>query len=131
MLHHLREHELAQVHPYLPRAVRPQDGPVPRRRRGSNRQLDEGSLSKRFSTTYHDRSAQRWDTIERALDCELHSELRPLPHQFTSVGLVTFNFAKSAKHLYENLPFLRSTSSERQELFEPDTTPFKTTGLHP
>src|SRR5271166_5648018 len=62
MLHHLREHELAQVHPYLPRAVRPQDGPVPRRRRGSNRQLDEGSLSKRFSTTYHDRSAQRWDT---------------------------------------------------------------------
>src|ERR1700732_818538 len=64
MLHHLREHELAQVHPYLPRAVRPQDGPVPRRRRGSNRQLDEGSLSKRFSTTYHDRSAQRWDTID-------------------------------------------------------------------
>ena len=68
---------------------------------------------------------------KRALDCELYSELRPLPHQFTSVGLVTFNFAKSAKHLYENLPFLRSTSSERQELFEPDTTPFKTTGLHP
>src|SRR5271166_4343811 len=64
MLHHLREHELAQVHPYLPRAVRPQDGPVPRRRRGSNRQLDEGSLSKRFSTTYHDRSAQRWDTTD-------------------------------------------------------------------
>src|ERR1700722_13759825 len=62
MLHHLREHELAQVHPYLPRAVRPQDGPVPRRRRGSNRQLDGGSLSKRFSTTYHDPSAQRWDT---------------------------------------------------------------------
>jgi hypothetical protein len=42
MLHHLREHELAQVHPYLPRAARPQDDPVPRRRRGSNRQLDEG-----------------------------------------------------------------------------------------
>ena len=62
MLHHLREHELAQVHPYLPRAARPQDGPVPRRRRGSNRQLDEGSISKCFSTTYHDRSAQRWDT---------------------------------------------------------------------
>jgi len=39
MLHHLREHELAQVHPYLPRAARPQDDPVPRRRRGSNRQL--------------------------------------------------------------------------------------------
>lgn len=68
---------------------------------------------------------------KRALDCELHSELRPLPHQFTSVGLVTFNFAKSAKHLYENLPFLRSTPSERQELFEPDTTPFKATGLYP
>src|SRR4029077_4768992 len=66
MLHHLREHELAQVHPYLPRAARPQDGPVPRRRRGSNRQLDGGSLSKRFSTTYHDRSAQRWDTTALA-----------------------------------------------------------------
>src|ERR1700680_3570643 len=64
MLHHLREHELAQVHPHLPRAARPQDGPVPRRRRGSNRQLDEGSLSKCFSTTYHNRSAQRWDTTD-------------------------------------------------------------------
>jgi hypothetical protein len=29
MLHHLREHELAQVHRCLPRAARPQDGPVP------------------------------------------------------------------------------------------------------
>lgn len=29
MLHHLREHELAQVHRYLPRADRPQDGSVP------------------------------------------------------------------------------------------------------
>jgi hypothetical protein len=28
MLHHLREHELAQVHRCLPRAARPQDGPV-------------------------------------------------------------------------------------------------------
>jgi hypothetical protein len=26
MLHHLREHELAQVHRYLPRAARAQDG---------------------------------------------------------------------------------------------------------
>jgi hypothetical protein len=33
--------------------------------------------------------------------------------------------------LYENLPFLRSTPSERHELFEPDTTPFKATGLYP
>ena len=45
MLHHLREHELAQVHRSLPRAAAAQDGPVPRRRRGSNRQLDEQSTS--------------------------------------------------------------------------------------
>ena len=68
---------------------------------------------------------------KRALDCELHSELRPLPHQLASVGLVTFDFANSAKRLYKNLPFLRSTPAERQELFEPDKTPFKAAGLRP
>ena len=52
MFHHLREHELAQVHRYLPRAARPQDGPVSRRRRGSNRQLDERSLPNCFSMAY-------------------------------------------------------------------------------
>ena len=68
---------------------------------------------------------------KRALDCELHCESRLLPHHLTSVGLVTLDFANSAKHLYENLPFLRSTPSEREQLFERDTTPPKVTGLHP
>jgi hypothetical protein len=67
----------------------------------------------------------------RVLNCELHSELRPPPHRLASVGLVSLNFATSAKRLYENLPFLRSTPSERQQLFERDTTPPKVTGLHP
>ena len=68
---------------------------------------------------------------KRALDCELHSELRLPPHHLTSVGLVTLDFATSAKRLYENLPFLRSTPSERQQLFEPDTTPLRATGQYP
>jgi hypothetical protein len=68
---------------------------------------------------------------QRVLNCELHSELRPPPHRLASVGLVSLNFATSAKRLYENLPFLRSTPSERQQLFERDTTPAKVTGLHP
>src|SRR5487761_2020838 len=57
MLHHLREHELAQIHRSLPRADRPQDGSVPRRRRGSNRQLDERSIPKCFSMAYRERGA--------------------------------------------------------------------------
>jgi hypothetical protein len=44
---------------------------------------------------------------------------------------VILNFASSAKCLYENLPFLRSTPSERQQLFERDTMPSKIIGLHP
>ena len=55
---------------------------------------------------------------KRALDCEVQSELRLPPHHLATVGLVTLDFANSAKRLYENLPFLRSTPSERQQLFE-------------
>ena len=51
---------------------------------------------------------------QRVLNCELHSELRLLPHHLTRVGLVILDFATSAKRLYENLPFLRSTPSERE-----------------
>jgi hypothetical protein len=58
--------------------------------------------------------------FKRALDCIVHAEARLLPHHLASVGLVTLNFADSAERLYENLPFLRSTPSERQDLFEPD-----------
>jgi hypothetical protein len=68
---------------------------------------------------------------KRALDCELHPEPRSLPHHLTSVGLVTFDFANSGKRLYENLPFLCSTSAERLELFESETTAFKATELQP
>ena len=68
---------------------------------------------------------------QRVLNCGLHSELQLPPHQLASVGLVTLTFASSAKRLYENLPFLRSTPSERQQLFEHDTTPIKVTGLQP
>jgi len=68
---------------------------------------------------------------KRTLDCELHSQLRQPPHQLATVGLVTLNFATSAERLYENLPFLRSTPSERQQLFEHDRTPSRVTGQHP
>ena len=68
---------------------------------------------------------------KRILDCELHSELRQPPHQLATVGLVTLNFATSAERLYENLPFLRSTPSERQQLFEHDRTPSRVTEQHP
>jgi hypothetical protein len=44
---------------------------------------------------------------------------------------VTLNIARSAKRVYENLPFLRSTPSERQQLFEDDTTPIKSHRLQP
>ena len=67
---------------------------------------------------------------QRVLNCELHPELRLLPTPLASVGLVSLNFATSAKRLYENLPFLRSTPSERERLFERDTPPPKVTGLH-
>jgi N-acyl amino acid synthase FeeM len=60
---------------------------------------------------------------QRALNCELHCELRQPPHHVASVGLVTLNFATSVKRLYEKFPFLRSAPSERQQLFEHDTRP--------
>jgi hypothetical protein len=56
---------------------------------------------------------------QRALGCELQRDLRRHPHP-ASVGLVTFNFAASAGRLYNNLPFLHSTSLERQRLFDHD-----------
>ncbi len=68
---------------------------------------------------------------QRVLNCELHSELRLLPHHLTGVGLVILDFASSAKRLYENLPFLRSTPTEREQLFERDAPPPQVTGLHP
>jgi hypothetical protein len=55
---------------------------------------------------------------QRVLGCELHSDLQPAPHRTGRVGLVTLDFATSAKVLYENLPFLRSTAAERERLFE-------------
>jgi hypothetical protein len=67
----------------------------------------------------------------RLLDSDLHSEIRLPPDHRTTLGLVTLNFANTAKHLYENLPFLRSTPSERQQLFEHSTTPIEATGLQP
>jgi len=49
----------------------------------------------------------------RVFGCDLHSEVKP--HHRTSVGLVTLDFANSAKRVYENLPFLRSTPHARME----------------
>lgn len=63
---------------------------------------------------------------QRVLNCE-----RLLPHHLTGVGLVILDFASSAKRLYENLPFLRSTPTEQEQLFERDTPPPQVTGLHP
>jgi len=56
----------------------------------------------------------------RALGCDLHPEVRPEAHRLASLNLITLNFAQSAKRLYENLPFLRSTPYEGQQLFERD-----------
>ena len=55
---------------------------------------------------------------QRALGCEVHSDLRQAPHHTGRVALVTLDFATSANGLYQNLPFLRSTPAERQQLFE-------------
>jgi hypothetical protein len=68
---------------------------------------------------------------QRVLGCELHSELRLPPHHLTGVGLMILDFASSAKRLYGNLPFLCSTPTEREQLFEGETPPPKVTGLHP
>jgi hypothetical protein len=67
----------------------------------------------------------------RLLDSELHSEIRRAPDDPTTLGLVTVCFASSAKRLYENLPFLRSTPFERQQLFERGAAPIKATALKP
>jgi len=62
---------------------------------------------------------------QRVLNCEAFSELRSLPRRSTSVGLITLNFLASAERLYKDLPFLRSTVSERQNLFEKEAIPSK------
>jgi hypothetical protein len=62
----------------------------------------------------------------RAFGCDLHSEVKP--HHLTSVGLITLDFANSAKCVYENLPVLRSTPSERHALFEHSAIAPKTIG---
>jgi hypothetical protein len=67
----------------------------------------------------------------RLLGSDLHSELRRPPDDPTTLGLVTVSFASSANRLYENLPFLRSTPFERQQLFEHSTTPIKAAALQP
>jgi hypothetical protein len=68
---------------------------------------------------------------ERVLNSGLHSELRLPPRHFTGVSLVINDFARSANRLYKNLPFLRSTPSERQQVFEFDMPPSRSTGQHP
>ena len=65
----------------------------------------------------------------RVFGCDLHSEVKP--HHLTSVGLVTLDFANSAKRVYENLQFLRSTPYERQQLFEGDRDLSMATGKRP
>jgi hypothetical protein len=60
---------------------------------------------------------------QHALGCEAYLHLRRPVHHLGSAALVSLNFATSAKRLYENLPFLRSTPSERQQLFARDATP--------
>jgi hypothetical protein len=65
---------------------------------------------------------------KRAFGCDLHSEVRPETHRLTSLGLITLDFANSAKRVYKNFPFLRSTSCERQRLFEQDRKLSRATG---
>jgi len=65
----------------------------------------------------------------RVFGCDLHSEVKP--HHLTSVGLVSLDFANSAKHVYKNLPFLCSTPHERQQLFEGDGNLSRATGRRP
>jgi hypothetical protein len=55
----------------------------------------------------------------RLLGCDVHAGSPTRPHSFAPMGLVTLDFAASAARIYENLPFLRSTRSERQQLFVP------------
>jgi N-acyl amino acid synthase FeeM len=67
----------------------------------------------------------------RLLGCDLHAGNRPHPHHFAPMGLVTLDFAASAARIYENLPFLRSTRSERQQLFAPEAMPSRVAALNP
>jgi hypothetical protein len=55
---------------------------------------------------------------QRAVGCELHSDLQPAPNHTGRLGLVTLDFTTSARLLYQKLPFLRSTATERERLFE-------------
>ena len=75
--------------------------------------------------------AEHMPFYKRALCCELHHDLRRHPHHPVSVGLVTLNFATSANRLYDDLPFLRSTPSERRQLFEHGRRPLRETERHP
>jgi hypothetical protein len=68
---------------------------------------------------------------KRVLGCDLHPEAGQQTHHAPSMGLIALDFANSAKRLYENLPFLRSTPSERYALFEHDRIPSRTIGHHP
>ena len=67
----------------------------------------------------------------RLLGCDVHAGNRPHPHYLAPMGLVTLDFAASVGRLYENLPFLRSTRSERQQLFAPEATPSRAAALNP
>jgi hypothetical protein len=61
--------------------------------------------------------------FRRALNDELLTEMRQSSHRPEPVGLLTLNFGVSARRLYDDLPFLRSTSNERYGLFERETRP--------
>lgn len=67
----------------------------------------------------------------RLLGCDVHAGNRPHPHHLAPLGLVTLDFAASAARIYQNLPFLRSTWSERQQLFVPEATPSRAAALNP
>ena len=87
--------------------------------------------AKHFNADYIAAAVQPQHQIfyTRVFGCDLHSEVKP--HHRTSVGLVTLDFANSAKRVYENLPFLRSTPHERQQLFEGDGNLSRATGQRP
>jgi hypothetical protein len=67
----------------------------------------------------------------RVLKCEPFSERRSLPRHSASVRLIGLNFLTSAERLYKDLPFLRSTASERQHLFEKQANPSEATSYRP
>jgi hypothetical protein len=55
---------------------------------------------------------------ERAFNCQVHAEVRQLPHLCARASLVTLDFESAAKHLYGKHPFLRSSPSERRRIFD-------------